>query len=396
MQEIADGDGGLRRIATACPGQWLYLLADDGAVYSETQNRFAGLASAGVSAYRAFDAGAGIEELRRFSDRRSPSPTSEDGLEAIYALSQGIFPTEESRIEWPPLEYPATANIEIHGIPLLLEHPIGPLEDLCRDYFRSCTPNTQPARYHLYAQHKGDGWAVYGNGRELLSFLRDEQLGLGFLHAARSLLYAGTEYDVALHAAMVADGDPDGDPDGDHGIMLCAPRESGKSTLAAYLVARGFELLTDEPALLHLDTCSVSSLRLPVSLKEGSWAVLQHEWPELADAPIHVRSDGTKIRLLHPPRRFSAPSRRLTHIVFPEYSSSCAPHAERLSPLRTLTLLNEGGMLLAQHLKRDTFEAFLRLVCATPAYICRYDSLREAHRMIGKLTVETGFSTERT
>jgi hypothetical protein len=169
--------------------------------------------------------------------------------------------------------------------------------------------------------------------------------------------------------------------DGDHGIMLCAPRESGKSTLAAYLVTRGFELLTDEPALLHLDTCSVSSLCLPVSLKEGSWTVLQHEWPQLARAPIHVRSDGAKIRLLHPPLRFSAPSRRLTHIIFPEYGSSFVAHAEPLPPLRTLSLLNEGGMLLAQHLARDTFEAFLRLVCEAPAYIFRYDSLQEADRM---------------
>ena len=376
MQEIADIDGGSRRLATACPGQWLYLLDDGGVVYSERQNRFAGLAAAGVSAYRAFDAGAGIEELRSFNLRGS-SPTSDDGLEAIHALSQGIFPAEESRVEWPPLEYPATANIEIQGIPVLLEHPTGLLEDLCRDYFKNCPPSTQPARYHLYAQHRGEGWAVYGNGRELLSFLRDEQLGQGLLHAARSLLYAGANYDVAFHAATVADGD--------HGIMLCAPRESGKSTLAAYLIARGFELLADEPTLLHLDTCSISSLCLPVSLKEGSWTVLHNKWPQLDSAPIHVRFDGTKIRLLHPPLRLSAPPRRLTHIIFPEYGSSSVAHAEPLPPLRTLSLLNEGGMLLAQHLARDTFEAFLRFVCETPAYIFRYDSLQEADRMFNKL-----------
>jgi hypothetical protein len=386
MQEIADIDAGLRRIATACPGQWLYLFADGGVVYSETQNRFAGLAPAGISAYRAFDAGARIEDLRRFSDPGSSSAAAYEGLEAIQALSQGIFPSEESRIEWPVLDHPVTANIEIHGIPVLLEHPTGPLENLCRDYFKNCPSSTQPARYHLYAQHRGDGWAVYGNGRELLSFLRDEQLGLGFLHAARSLLYAGADYDVAFHAAMVADGD--------HGIMLCAPRESGKSTLAAYLIARGFGLLTDEPALLHLDTCSVSSLCLPVSLKEGSWTVLQHEWSQPASAPIHVRSDGMKIRLLYPPLSFSAPFGRLTHIIFPEYNSSSVTHIERLSPLHTLSLLNEGGMLLTPHLARDTFEAFLRLVCETPAYIFRYDSLQEADRLIDKVIVGPGFSTE--
>jgi len=386
LTQTADINSALHSVATSCPGQWLYLLADEGVVYSETQNRFAGLAAAGVSAYRAFDAGIGIEELRRFSDLPISSFASDDGLEAVHALSRGTFPAQDSGLEWPPLDYSASANIEILGIPILLEYPTGPLENLCRDYFRNCTASTQPARCHLTAQHREDGWAIYGNGRELLSLLRDEQLGLGLLHAARSLLYADAEYDVAFHAAMVADGHS--------GVMLCAPREFGKSTLAAYLMAQGFQLVTDEPALLHLDTCTVSSLPLPVSLKEGSWAALRQEWPQLADAPIHVRSDGVKIGLLHPPpTSLSAPSRRLTHLVFPEYRSSCQVYTERLSALRTLSLLNEYGMILAKHLARDKFEALLRLVCATPAYVVQYDSLEDARQMIRECA-ETGCSTE--
>ena len=152
------------------------------------------------------------------------------------------------------------------------------------------------------------------------------------------------------------------------GVLLSAPRESGKSTLAAYLMTQGFELLTDEPALLDLDRCAVSPLDLPLSLKEGSWDVLRHEWPQMAGTPIHVRSDGVKIRLLHPPRaRLSALPRRLTHIAFPEYRASSEAYIERLSPLRTVKLLDEGGVILARRLARDTFEAFQRLVCVTPA-----------------------------
>jgi len=376
----------LHRVATACPGQWLYLLADEGVVYSETQNRFAGLTAAGVSAYRAFDAGAVVEDLRRFNDPRG-APAPDSRLEAIHALSQGIFPAQEPRHEWPPLEYSSSANIEIHGIPVLFEFPPGPLEDLCRDYFRNCPFSAQPTRYHLHAQPTGDGWTIYANGLELLSLLRDEQLGLGFLHAARSLLYAAAEYDVAFHAAVVADAN--------QGVLLSAPREFGKSTLAAYLMAQDFELVTDEPALLHLDTCSVSSLRLPISLKEGSWTALRQQWSQLASAPTHVRSDGVKIRLLHPPLVSSAPSQSLTHIVFPEYRSACTPHTERSPPLRTLSLLNEGGMILAKHLARDKFEALLRFVCTTPANIIRYDSLEEAGRMIRSLSTETALPRNR-
>jgi hypothetical protein len=172
-------------------------------------------------------------------------------------------------------------------------------------------------------------------------------------------------------------------------MMLCAPRESGKSTLTGYLVARGFDLLADEPTLLHLDTGSVSPLHFPVSLKEGSWDVLGPEWPQLARAPVHVRSDRMKIRLLHPPNLPALP-RRLTHIIFPEYSPSSAGYVERLSPLRSLNFLNEGGMLLASQLKRDTFEAFLRLIMNTPAYAMQYASLEMAEQIMDDLSLAAG------
>jgi len=389
-------DRGLECVPSMYPRQWLYLFGEEGVVYSDTRNRFAGLDASAVAAYRAFEAGASIQDLRAFQDGRGLS--SDDGLEAIYALALGDFPPEEARLEWPAPEHPrpdplrATnsasansgfANVEILGIPVSVEYPVGPFEHLCRDSFRNCPPTTQPARHCLSAQlEEGGGWTIDANGYELLSSLQAEQLGLGFLHAVRSLLYAEAEYDVAFHASMVADRD--------QGIMLCAPRESGKSTLAAHLVAQQFELVTDEPALLHLDDASVFPLPMPISLKEGSWPVLQRQWPQLAGAPVHTRSDGTRICLLHPAQaRFPAPSRRLTHIVFPEYRSSSAADAERLTPLRTLSLLNEGGMILGKHLARQGFEAFLRLVCVVPAYKLRYASLYEAGELIHKITGES-------
>ncbi len=379
MEEITDMVCSFRRITTTCARQWLYLLGDEGVVYSEAQNRFAGLDAAGVAAYRAFDAGAHMADLR-FIHADRPSSASDDGLKAIYALSRGNFPAEDAHWDCPAIDKPRASNIAVHDIPVLLEYPAGPLENLCRDYFRNCHATMQAARCHLSAQPAEDGWTIYANGRELLSSLRDEQIGLGLLHAARSLLYAEAEYDIAFHAAMVAGHDS--------GVMLCAPREAGKSTLTAYLMAHGFDLLTDEPALLKLDTGSVASLRLPVALKEGCWPALQHEWPQLSRAPIHIRSDGMKIRLLHPLETgFSAHSRKLTHILFPHYYPASVAHAERLSPLHTLSLLNEGGMLLGKYFNRHRFEAFLRLVSLTPTYTIRYASLGEAMHMIHDLSL---------
>lgn len=369
-------------IDCACPRQWLYLFGDEGVVYSEARNRFAGLDAAGVAAYLAFDAGAQVDDLRSISDRHG-SETISGGLEAIHALAQGIFP-EESADEyaetWPGPDpsistIKDSTNIEIQGIPVSLAYPSGPWEKHCQDIFRHCARSDEPPLWRLSAQPTENGWAIYINDRKFFSLQHEQQLGLGLMHAVRSLLYAEGKYDVAFHAAMVAVGDC--------GVMLCAPREWGKSTLVSYLVAQGFEFLADEPALLHLDTWSVSPLHLPISLKQGSWPILRQWWPQLDDAPVHLRSDGTKIRMAYPLRESrSSQSRRLTHIVFPHYTPLSSAKAESLSLLQTLRLLNESGMLLAKQFTRENFEAFLQSVRRTSAYKLQYASLAEAHRIL--------------
>lgn len=378
---------GFERIPTTRSQQWLYLLGAGGVVYSEAHHHFAGLDAAGVAAYRAFDAGASLRDLQQYSNAHRTVTEHPiqilDELHAIHALARGIFPDGDVSADWPLLDTSVgvargTINIEIHGIPIAIDYPKESLEYLCLDYLQNCVPTTQPARCHLSVQSTPDGWAIIVNGCRFFSLQQKEQVGLGLMHAIRSLLYAEGEYDIAFHAAMVAHQNC--------GVMLCAPREYGKSTLAAHLVAQGFDLLTDEPALLNLDTGSVVPLRLPISLKEGSWPSVLQEWPKLAETPIHIRSDGVKIRLAHvPAARSGDRPRRLTHIVFPQYSPDSHAVVEPLLPLHTLRLLNEGGMLLANHLVRDSFEAFLKLICETPAYKFRYTSIEDIKQLVTAL-----------
>ena len=79
-------------IASSCPRQWLYLLGDEGAVYSEARNRFAGLDAAGVSAYLAFDAGAQIEDLSRVRDAHERCP--QEARDRLAALCIPPHPEE--------------------------------------------------------------------------------------------------------------------------------------------------------------------------------------------------------------------------------------------------------------------------------------------------------------
>jgi hypothetical protein len=378
VKRNAEEDSQFDCIATACDQQWLYRFGDGGIVYSQAQKRFVGLDAAGMLAYQAFDAGATPHDLLESSGAGQTSSIATEALDIVFALSRGRFPEsseqEEAR-DWPALAPSTTANVEVHGIPVFVECPPQALGVLCRDCFLSCPSTTQPARFHLRLQRAVNSWTIFANDREIFASMKDEQVGLGMLHAVRSLLYSEAHYDIAFHAAMVANDR--------HGIMLCAPREAGKSTLSAHLAAHGFTLISDEPALLSLDTCSISSVEMPISLKEGTWSILATEWPQLSNAPIHIRSDGRRIKLLHPTREPAINSpKRVTHIIFPGYSPVSAAGIEMLSPLRVLTRLNEGGMLLGERMNKKGFEQLLKLICSLPAFATRYPSLLEAEQMI--------------
>ena len=377
--ELPAGECSIERVACFLASQWLYLFGEEGGVvYSPEQRRFAGLDAAGVAAFLALDAGMPFESIEaiflRTAQNGKPAP---DGvLESIRELSRGIFPSADGPKDWPELDSCAPAdvsavNLEIGGIPVSIHYPRGPFEKLCGDYFRGCMPSTKPPRCRLSAKPAHSGWEILVNGREFMSIAQPDELGLGLMHAARSMLYSLGSYDVAFHAAMVAEGDC--------GLLLCAPCGSGKSTLAAYLTGMGFDLLADEPALLQLDSCLVQSMPQPISLKEGSWSCLWSEWPQLGDAPVHMRFDGVRTRLLHvPERRISPRPRRITHFVFPQYSPSATTLPERLTPLSALCLLNRGGLMFARDSTEEQFEMFLHLLCRTPSFKLPYSSLSDA------------------
>lgn len=378
LNKLAAHEDSFERISCAQPRQWLYLFGNEGGiVYSEIHNRFAGLDAAGVATYLAFDAGL------PFQPPQQADHVQHQVIESIHALAGGIFPATEPQQPWPEFDPHAGSNqrgetLLLANIPVSIQFPAGPFENLSRAPFRGCKPTSDPPRCHLSAARTDTGWAIFVNGQLWMPLEREEQLGLGLLHAARAMLYQLGSYDIAFHAAMVARQNL--------GILLCAPRESGKSTLAAYLAAAGFHFLADEPALLQIDALSIHPLPLPISLKAGSWTPLAQACPHLAAELIHTRSDGTPIRLVLPPEEYiSAHPQRLTHIVFPEYSASATAQLEPLSPLRTLTLLHAGGMLFAQGSTRKTFEAFLRAICRTPAFRLLFSSLEEAARLLRSL-----------
>lgn len=98
---------------------------------------------------------------------------------------------------------------------------------------------------------------------------------------------------LVLHAACVARNG--------RAVILPAPPGSGKSTLCAALVQRGWRLLSDELTLVDFDAVRIWGLARPVNLKNQSIAVIQRFAPNaFLSTPVHDTTKGT-VALMAPP-----------------------------------------------------------------------------------------------
>jgi HprK-related kinase A len=119
---------------------------------------------------------------------------------------------------------------------------------------------------------------------------------------------------IILHAAVVERGD--------RALILPAPPGSGKSTLCAALTARGWRLLSDELALIDIETRRLVPLPRPISLKNESIAAIGQFWPGAPMSPVvHDTLKGSVVHVQPPPasvrlaQRTAAPG----WIVLPQF-----------------------------------------------------------------------------
>lgn len=178
---------------------------------------------------------------------------------------------------------------------------------------------------------------------------------------------------LLLHAAVVAR------PDG-RAVILPAPPGSGKSTLCAALTQRGWRLLSDEMAMIALDTGLLHGMARPVSLKNQSLDVIRRFEPRVVmGQAAHDTAKGT-IAHLKPKsadvRAVLEPA-RAAWVVFPRYVAR-APATLTARPKADAMMEMGRNAFNYSLLGLDGFNALAGVVDACRCFDFSYGQLEEA------------------
>ncbi|WP_306391335.1 HprK-related kinase A [Telluria beijingensis] len=174
------------------------------------------------------------------------------------------------------------------------------------------------------------------------------------------------------------------------GIILPAPPGSGKSTLCAALVCRGWRLLSDELALVrHADGLLVPVPR-PVSLKNRSIEVIRAFAPEAVfGSVVHGTMKGT-VGLMRAPgdsiRR--AGEAVVPHaIVFPQWEDGAPAELEPVTRARLFMRVADNAFNYTL-LGARGFDTLAGLAQRSAGYTFRYSKLDEAMAVFDALAGE--------
>lgn len=171
-------------------------------------------------------------------------------------------------------------------------------------------------------------------------------------------------------------------------IILPGKSGKGKSTLTAWLIANGFQYLTDELFLLS-DDGQVSPLTRPINLKVNS---THQSWllKEGVEEQILSAENGSMIphRLLN--REFSAIKPRVTHILFPSFQDEAETALEEVSPAKSCLYLLQTHVN-ARNLSGHGIVALSSIVRNCRSYKLVYSSFGDLEKLFNRASAPFSF-----
>jgi HprK-related kinase A len=184
---------------------------------------------------------------------------------------------------------------------------------------------------------------------------------------------------LMLHAAVV-------ERDG-RALVLPAEPGSGKTTLCAALVNRGWRLLSDEFGLLRPGTTDLIPLPRPMPLKNESIALLEAFAPQAQWGPVIPNTRKGTIRHLAPSRAAvdsSDSPAAARWIVFPQWRRDAALDLRPVSEVEGFAQIASNAFNY-EMLGLEAFRTVAALVNACGCYMLDYSGLDDAVAVLDEL-----------
>jgi HprK-related kinase A len=171
-------------------------------------------------------------------------------------------------------------------------------------------------------------------------------------------------------------------------LILPAPPGSGKSTLTAALINRGWRLLSDELTLIDPILGSAVPIARPVGLKNESIEVIQNFLPTSVIGPLAFDKMKGTIAHLKPPRDSveRAYERALPQwVIFPKFHNGSPAALSAYPKANALLRLADSAFNYSQHGVRG-FETLSTLIERCDCYEFSYSRLDEAIAVFDSLS----------
>ena len=171
------------------------------------------------------------------------------------------------------------------------------------------------------------------------------------------------------------------------GLLMPAPPGSGKSTLCAALVGRGWRLLSDEFALIDPATGLLRPVPRPIALKNGSIDLIRRWIPDAVFGPDAVNSEGQTVAHMRAPAPSIAAAAlpaRPALVVVPRFVAGAETTLTPLTRARTALHLADSSFNYNFH-GRAGFERLAEIASTSRGTLLRYSRLDEGVAAVDRL-----------
>jgi len=181
---------------------------------------------------------------------------------------------------------------------------------------------------------------------------------------------------MTVHAAALTNGRKT--------ILIPAESGSGKTTIAALLQSRGYQLISDDFVPIDRQLFQAWPFPIAMSIKSGAMEVLSSVYPDLDNKPIKLTSSKKTVRYLSP--EYKPESSMLVspikEVISIKYDSTVEFEFKKADKLKSIKLLLDQSWILPN---AGNARAFLDQVSQWSFYQLTYSNNEKALEAISKL-----------